>query len=287
MTSAKIGVAVPAEAEVGEGPFWSAADRSITWVDISQGQVRVSAIDSQTTVVHTLPMTVGAAVPIRGSDDFAVAVADGFGYLRAGTLELTEPFLLDPQLRMNDGKCDSRGRMWAGSTALDFESGRGALHVWDGSAVRSAAAGFSLPNGIGWSPDDSVMYLVDSTEHRLLSAPFDAIKGDVGSFETLAVVAEGLPDGLAVAADGSIWVAIWGASTVQRFSAQGTLLQSVRVPVSQPSSCAFGDDGELFVTSARAGLTPTELANQPLAGSILQWSTDVSGVPVGGFGSHE
>lgn len=282
-----IDVAVPADAEVGEGPFWTTGSRTITWVDISRGEVRVSAVDNGHTAVHKLPMAVGAAVPVSGTTDLALAVAEGFGFLRSGTLELTQPFLRDPLLRMNDGKCDSQGRMWAGSTHVNFEAGKGALHVWDGGTPRIAVTGFSLPNGLGWSPDNSLMYLVDSTEHLLLKAPFNATDGEVGPFEPLAMIPEGLPDGLAVASDGSIWVAVWGASLIQRFSDDGKLLQSIRVPVSQPTSCAFGDNGELFVTSARSGLTPVEIERQPLAGSILRLSTDASGVPVRSFSNHE
>lgn len=285
-TSSEVDLAISGEADVGEGPFWSTDDRSITWVDITRGEVRVSSLDDNTTVVQKLPMLVGAAIPVGETSDLAVAVADGFGYVRSGAFELSQPFLRDPHLRMNDAKCDSAGRMWAGSTDMSFRRGDGALHVWDGRSSRMAASGFSLPNGMGWSPDDSVMYLVDSTEHRLLSAPFDPTEGTVGSFELLTVVPEGLPDGLAVASDGTIWVAVWGASSIQRFSANGHRLQTIGVPVSQPTSCAFGDDGELFITTARAGLTPAELAEQPLAGSILRYQTDTTGTFVRSFATH-
>ena len=114
---------------------------------------------------------------------------------------------------MNDAKCDSSGRLWAGSNHMEFEPGAGSLHRWDGlgpSVVQRT--GFTLPNGLGWSPDDRTMYLVDSMNNRLLRAPFDADDGRVGEFSLLCTVEPGLPDGLTVDMDGNIWVAVWSGS---------------------------------------------------------------------------
>ena len=64
---------------------------------------------------------------------------------------------------MNDAKCDSRGRMWAGSTQMEFVAGVGALHRWDGqSPAVTVVNGLTLPNGLGWNQEDTTMYLVES-----------------------------------------------------------------------------------------------------------------------------
>ena len=55
------------------------------------------------------------------------------------------------------------------------------------------------------------------------------------------------------------------------------------MPVTQPSSCAFGDDGTLYITSARNGLTAEELDHQPHAGSVFALATSTRGVPVHAF----
>jgi sugar lactone lactonase YvrE len=57
----------------------------------------------------------------------------------------------------------------------------------------------------------------------------------------------------------------------------------VPMPVKQPSSCAFGDDGTLYITSASAGLSEEELVQQPLAGSVFAVATSTHGVPVHAF----
>jgi len=185
---------------------------------------------------------------------------------------------------MNDAKCDSAGRLWAGSNHMEFLPGVGTLHKWDGSSPSTVVTdGLILPNGLGWSPDDKTMYLVDSFANALLSTTFDSDDGRVGAFEVLAKIESGLPDGLAIDAEGCIWVAVWGGWEVQRLSPKGELLASVKMPVEQPSSCAFGADGTLYITSAAHGLDDGALADQPHAGSVFALASGTHGVPVSAF----
>jgi sugar lactone lactonase YvrE len=157
------------------------------------------------------------------------------------------------------------------------------LHRWDGdSASAEIAGGFTLPNGLGWDADDRRMYLADSMARTLLVAPYD---GDsvTGAFTPVVQVGEGLPDGLAIDTDSCVWIAVWGGWAVHRYATDGTLVARVPVPVAQPSSCAFGADGTLYITSARDGLTGDELAAQPHAGSVFAVATGTNGVPVQAF----
>ena len=88
---------------------------------------------------------VGAVAPREQAEGFAVAVADGFGYWTSGQLDITDPLLPEPHRRMNDAKCDSRGRLWAGSTHMQFVPGVGTLHRWDGGPSSVTMAGWTHP----------------------------------------------------------------------------------------------------------------------------------------------
>ena len=127
------------------------------------------------------------------------------------------------------------------------------------------------------------MYLIDSMTSSLLSASYHPDEGEVGEFASMCKIDPGLPDGLAVDVDGSIWVAVWGGAEVRRFDSTGELTGIIPMPVSQPASCAFGPDGTLYITSARNGLSPEELTSQPHAGSVFALSTNTLGVPVRAF----
>jgi sugar lactone lactonase YvrE len=274
---------VPGSALVGEGPVFDRRTGRLCWVDIVRGRLYESDLATGSTSETDVGVQLGAAVPRAHEPGFAVAVATGLGRF-AGTLELDEPILPEPFRRMNDAKCDSRGRLWAGSTHVDFEPGGGALHRWDGRGPSVVVRdGFVLPNGIGWTQEDDRMYFIDSFAHTLYAAPFDADAGELGELAPLCRVEDALPDGLAVDVDGGIWVAVWGSSEVRRFDASGELVAVVPMPVSQPSSCAFGDDGTLYITSASADLSDEQRAAQPHAGSVFAVATSTHGVPVHPF----
>lgn len=277
-------VIISARAAVGEGPVFDHRTGRLCWVDITEGLLYQDDLSTGNQHIAKVAAMLGAVAPRARAEGFAVAVSDGLGFWQSGQLNVADPVLPEPHRRMNDAKCDSAGRLWAGSTHMEFVPGVGALHRWDGrSPSVMVADGFTLPNGLGWSPDDRIMYLIDSMTNNLLSAPYRPDDGEVGRFTPLCHVAPGLPDGLTVDVDGFIWVAVWGGSEVRRYSPIGKLVAIVPVPVSQPSSCAFGADGTLYITSATAGLSNAELADQPDAGSVFGLATDTQGVPVRPF----
>lgn len=277
-------IAIAATADVGEGPVFDQRTGRLCWVDITGGMVFENDLASGAQSSAHYDTMVGAIAPRAAAPGFAVAVSDGFGFVDGGELTIADPVLPEPHRRMNDAKCDSRGRLWAGSNHMEFVPGAGELHRWDGASPSvSLAQGLTLPNGLGWSPDDRTMYLVDSMAGLLSSAPFDADEGEIGQFTVLCELTDGLPDGLAVDAEGCIWVAMWSGWQVRRISPTGELLAIVPMPVSQPSSCAFGSDGTLYITSARSGLDAEQLADQPHAGSVFALPAGVAGVPVAPF----
>lgn len=278
-------VVIRARATVGEGPVLDRRSGRLCWVDIDNGLLFENDLNTGEQTSSSMPTLLGAAAPRSNNNGFAVAVSDGFGLFVNGELQLVDPVLPETYRRMNDAKCDSQGRLWAGSTHKEFRPGGGALHRWDGRAASTVmATGFSLPNGLGWNADDTVMYLADSMTHQLLRADYRDGSDELGDFTQLCEVSQGLPDGLAVDVDGCVWLAVWGGYAVHRYDSSGRLIGRVPMPVEKPSSCAFADDGTLYITSASAGLSESDLLQQPLAGSVFALSTNTRGVPVNAFG---
>lgn len=275
-------VAFAATDRVGEGPVWH--DGRLHWVDILSGLIHRGDPATATVTTDEVPTLVGAAVP-AASGGYVVACAEGFGTVRDGTLDVRSAILPDG-IRMNDAKCDPLGRLWAGSNAMEFDAGAGALHVlhsdWTTEVVLT---GLTLPNGMGWSPDGATFYLIDSYAYELYSFGYSAAGIDVGSRRLVASFdpAGGMPDGMCVDAEGGLWVARWGGSRVDLLTPDGVLRRTVPMPAAQPSSCAFGgaDLDVLYVTSAREGLT---LADGDSDGSVfILDDPGVRGLAVQGF----
>lgn len=268
-------------AEVGEGPVFDERSQSLWWVDILGQRVHRMPVDESgaadgdewTVNVPTMP----GALALTESEEVLLACREGFGVLHPdGTFDVLQHFLADGH-RMNDAKCDPAGRFWAGSNAIDFAEGQGALHVLDADlSHRIALEGLNLPNGLDWSPDGSTFYLVDTHAHALYAFDFDVDSGQISEQRTLAEFdpANGLADGLSVAQDGLIYLAIWGGHRVEVIEPTGRTAGIIAMPVEQPSCTAFGRPGgnTLFVSSATSGL---ELGADAEDGAVFA----VSGIP--------
>lgn len=271
-----------ADAITGEGPIWS--DGNLIWVDIPRGNIHTTQVSSgKTSKVHH-DAVIGAAVEIEGTSNFMLAMQDGFAIAEGGAFKVIDQVLNGVTHRMNDAKCDALGRLWAGSCDRTFVSGEGTLHLLSGnSPSKVVQSGFDLPNGLGWTQDNKVMYFVDSFKHTVYKSDFDLASGNIAGFNLHSKIDFGYPDGLAVDVEDCIWLAVWSGSKVVRISPAGEVIAEIEMPVTQPSSCAFGPDGTLYITSARQDLSAADIALQPLAGSVFAVATNTRGVPVSKF----
>jgi len=89
------------------------------------------------------------------------------------------------------------------------------------------------------------------------------------------------PDGMAVNRDGHLWIALFGAGRIERYTASGELLDSVRFPCSNITKLAFGGEDlrTVFVTTAWKGLSPAQRLEQPLAGGLFAFRSETPGLP--------
>ena len=111
---------------------------------------------------------------------------------------------------------------------------------------------------------------------------FDAQNGQLSNKKIFAKVPPGIePDGACVDQQGYVWNAQWGGGRVVRYSPAGEVDRILNLPVTQPTCVALGgpEMNWLFVTSARKGLSNSQLAVQPQAGALFIYQTDVCGLP--------
>lgn len=273
-----------AHAELGEGPIWDASTKTLLWVDLLRGQVH--RFDPATRVDDCLELgqPVGAAA-VRAAGGLVLALRDGFAVKADGQLQWIADTERDkPQNRMNDGKCDPAGRFWAGTMALDSMPGAGSLYRLDPDhTVTRVLDGVTISNGLGWSPSNDTMYFIDTGQQGVDAFDYDHATGNVRNRRRLVDIPKdsGVPDGMAVDADGYLWVALCFGWAVHRYAPDGSLDQIVELPVSLVTSCAFGgpDLTDLYITSGRLGLSDEALREQPQAGALFRYRPGVAGLP--------
>lgn len=274
--------AFPSQAQLGEGPIWSGND--LLWVDIIEGKVLRSRA-SATSVVKACGEPVSAAFPRQGGgylllQNDAVAVLDS----RFHEIDRISVPNLPQGSRLSDGAVGPSGELWFGSMRTDLSAGGSLYRLRPGEAqATEVVQGLGMPNGIGFSPDGRLMYLVDSANRTVNVFDYRAETQEVSGARVFVEVSPdlGTPDGLAVDAAGGVWVAMWSGGRLRRAEHDGTWSQEILVPAKNVTSCAFGGDElrTLFITTALVELSAEERAQQPQAGSVFAILLPVGGVP--------
>jgi sugar lactone lactonase YvrE len=273
---------------LGEGPIWCPVEQALWWVDNLNPSVwRYTASDDQ---VRSWPMPeeVGCVV-LREQGGLVAAMKSGFYLLdleRGERQRVATPETDRPGNRLNDGRCDRRGRFWCGSMNANFQDGRKSAAIYrldpDFTCTRMDD-GFIVSNGIAFSPVDRTMYYSDTTSRLVYRYDFDIERGAIANRRVFTST-EGLPgkvDGAAVDESGGYWCAHVYDWCVVRYRQDGTIDRRIRLPVRNPTCVAFGgpDLRTLYVTSAVKFLSDEELAAQPWAGGVLAIDLDVRGLP--------
>jgi sugar lactone lactonase YvrE/DNA-binding IclR family transcriptional regulator len=276
--------AIPSSCFLGEGPVWSAAENRLIFVDILAPSVISADPATGQFVTKPMPELVGAVVP-RARGGYVGALQSGFktfDWSSDALATIATPEADKPGNRFNDGKCDRRGRFWAGTLAIDTVPGAGALYRLDPDGrVTRMDRGFHVSNGLGWSPDDRHMYFTDSGAKRIYVYDFDVETGAIANRRVFVQLQDdvGIPDGLAVDAEGFVWSAQWDGWCVTRYDPDGKVDRVINLPVPRPTSCCFGgpDLTTLYITSARIRLSARQLAEAPLSGGVFALRAGVRG----------
>lgn len=276
----------PANAILGEAPFWSVDEGVLYWVDIDGKTVFRYQPGNAGKQTYVLDYEIGCIIP-RRNGGFVAGLDRGLAFL-SSDLSKTEFFASPeedlPDTRFNDGKCDRRGRFWVASADRNEVAPLAALYCLNGSGrLIRALSQVVVGNGMGWSPDNRTMYFTDTGIGTIFAFDYDI---ETGASENKRVFVEvdqqdGLPDGLTVDVEGYVWSAHWAGSRITRYAPDGGIDRVIDMPVPNVTSLAFGGSGldRLFVTTARLGMNEQELIEAPLSGSLFVVDAGVSGIP--------
>ncbi|HEV2149594.1 MAG TPA: SMP-30/gluconolactonase/LRE family protein [Longimicrobiaceae bacterium] len=283
--------ALSARARLAEGPSWDAEAGVLWWVDIHNHRVHRLDPGSSEDTVYEVGEPVGCAHP-TADGRVVLGLRRDVSLLDPGTGELERLATVLPErpgLRINDGKCDARGRLWVGSLSKE-EGGAALFRVDPDGSVREVVGGLTMSNGLGWSPDGGVFYLTDSGAKTIYAYDFDPDAGALSRRRVFADLSGGdpTPDGLTVDAEGCVWSAQFDGGCLVRFAPDGGELLRVRLPVPRPTSCAFGGSGgdDLYVTTASVGMSEDEVEDAVESGDLFVLRPGVSGPPSSRFGGQ-
>eukprot|EP00128_Syssomonas_multiformis_P002431 Colp12_sorted_trinity150504_noHs@7379 len=299
MASYDIELVVDQHAGLAEGPIYDANRKKLLWIDIPNAHLFEYDPLTNENITHVLNCgSIGTVVPVSNAfrkdihgasvhpDDLHVmlGVKDGIS-VYDGVSKILSPIAatslkLAPNARMNDGKCDPRGRFWAGSITrdIDGEVVQGASELYclnNDYTITTKLTGVSVSNGIAWTQDASRMLYIDSPTKTIDVFNYDADTGAISDRRTAIDLTgqNAYPDGCTLDAHGHLWTALYkGHAVVCHDVETGKLLHTVTLPDSQVTAVAFGgpDLADLYITTARENFSELDSAAEPHAGGLYR-----------------
>jgi sugar lactone lactonase YvrE len=268
--------AINSRDEIGEGPVWDRSGERLLWSDHKTGvihQAQASGADDwRETHRWELRRPLAAAIPRARGGLIVLGSTEIFGLDDSGTITPFARVAVDPnRIRLNDAKCDPKGRLWASAFAADLSPCAALYRIDPDGTVTSLPYYARLANGLAWSPDGASCYLADSLARSIDAFDCNLERGTLTNRRTCITLTNGLPNGITVDRQGCLWVAATGAGAVQRYTPDGKFLEEVTIATSAATSCAFGgtDGADLFITS-RTGRLPDFALSAGVAAEMME-----------------
>jgi sugar lactone lactonase YvrE len=271
--------------------MWHAERQSCFWLDIPVGKIyEYKMLDKR---LLCSDLSVMASKLVKGRNNCLVLGFKG-GVGRLSLAEDVNPAALKlitdlncnwNTHRCNDGVCDSEGDFWISTTGLAHEAAAGAVfRVSAAGIVEKKIRNVTIPNGMVWSLDKTRLFFIDSPEGTISSFYYDASTGRLRKEGVVARIPRemGLPDGMAIDAEGNVWVALYGGYGVAGIDVKtGDIVRHIAVPVPNVTSCAFAGSRleQLVITTSKQGMNAEALKTYPESGHTFIAEPGVCGVP--------
>lgn len=276
---------------LGEGIVWCDRAQALYWTDIQRAVLYRLHPASGLLEQWPMPERLASFALCERDGWLLLALASRLAFFRLADGYLDSLFAIEPDLdtRCNDGACDRQGRFVFGTLHEPARGDRqpvGSFWRLDDQLQleRLALPPVAISNSIAFSPDGTTMYFCDSPSRQIQCCDYGDVLGAPRLFADLGDV-DGEPDGSCVDAGGNLWNAQWGLSRVVCYGIDGTVRRVLPLPASQPTRAAFGGEqlDQLYLTSARDGLTDAQLEREPHAGAVFHAKMETHGLPEARF----
>lgn len=278
---------------VGESPRWDADRGRLLYVDIFSKALHSYDPVTQAHEQWDMGELIGFWVPTVDGR-YLVGGQSGIFYFDSDT-QMKTPFVGleadDPGTRCNDARCDSTGRLWVSTMAVDGEPRPpvGSLYSVDpDGSVQAHLTDICIGNSLVFTPDETALYFSDTPKGVVWRYRYDVATGSISEGAACFTPTEAaLPDGGCLDADGAIWIALANGKRLERRSLDGALLETVALPCQHPTMCGFGGPtlSEMYVTSFARHLDAEGRRAQPHEGAVYTLDVGRQGVPEAQFGA--
>lgn len=268
---------------IGENPLWHATHRRLYWCDVPLG--RLYRFDPETRTTELLRDGAQERAMIGGftiqHDGSLLLFMDGGRidrWAESASEILIHPVLTHAGMRFNDVIADPLGRVFCGTLYIDGNRPGSLFRLDLDGSLTSVLDDVLCSNGMAFSRDNRHLFHTDSLRRTITRFDYDIASGSIANPTPWIIthVADGLPDGLTIDAEGNLWSAQWGGGCIICYSPAGCEQRRVVLPVAKVTSLAFGGDHlrTLYITTSGG----KDAARHPLAGALFTADPSASGV---------
>lgn len=281
-------LAIPSGVTLAETPIWDERIGKLYWTDLFSGDVNQYDPETGAAAQWKTGKLIGSAIPCEALEKVLVVIETGAHILdlTTGSLELVAHPEPNGNNRYNDARVDAAGRLFLSTVAKSYGSDAytpdqlGSFYMVDTDrSVKTLVEGINQYNAICWSGDNTKMFVVDTYHQKLLCFDYDLAVGPVsGPKEVIDFAAQGMPDGMCIDEEDSLYVAHW-TGKISVWDRDLKLKEEIPFPVEQVCCPGFGgrDKKDLYVATASYTYTPADFEKNPGAGGLFVGRSPVRG----------
>lgn len=242
--------------ELLEGPVFDKSTRFLYFVSILNYQVyRFNPLTREMRYIQLTSPT--SCVFISNQFGIVAASTEGFYNLNFELLSAEKIFeiYIPHNTRFNDGALDANGRILIGTMGYpEIIDKIGSVLSYSDGSVKVLISNTTISNGLVFTKDSKNMFFIDTPTRTIAKYKYDLDSGTCEYLNNLVnFQGPGVPDGMDIDEDGSLWVAEWGGFCVSIWnSLTGENIGKIEIPLENVTSVCFDDHKNLYVTTARS-----------------------------------
>ncbi len=267
---------------LGEGTLWVKNINSVFLVDIKRKKILIFNNKTKKKKILKIDKEIGFICFIK-KNFYILGLKSEIRIINLNKNKTVCSIPIEPNIsnnRINDGKIDSVGRLWFGTMDNLEKKKLGSLYCLDNYLnLHKIDTGYFITNGPAFL-DKSNFYHTDSKKKVIykikINKNFKIIEKKIFlKFKK----SEGSPDGMTTDIRNNLWVCHYHGSKISVYDIKGNKIHQINFPVKNVTNCTFGgvNNRELFVSTARKGMTKKEIKKFPLSGSLFKVRTNLKG----------
>ena len=267
---------------LGEGTLWVSKLNSIFFVDIKKKKILILNIKTNKKKILKVNKEIGFVAHIK-ENIFILGLKSEIRIINLKNLKNLYSLKIEldkPNNRINDGKTDPMGRLWFGTMDNLEKKQSGSLYCLDDSLkLHKVDDKYFITNGPAFLNKNN-FYYTDSKKKIIykikINNKFQIITKNIFvKFKKK----EGSPDGMTTDIKNNLWVCHYHGARISVYNLKGQKTHQIYLPAKNVTNCAFGGakNDELFISTARKGMSSEELKKYPLSGSLFRVKTNIKG----------